>query len=132
MAESRNESQQAQAAELKRLRRERAEQAAERAEDAATTAEACAAKLEAGLAEQRRIAEMATQITRLADRVTKVELDHARGVEGGSSTTENAIPPEGIELSPGVKLSAITIVKSGHEAPDDAAVKAIVSDFTGA
>ena len=76
---------------------------------------------------------MATQITRLADRVTKVELDHARGVEGGGAAiTENAMPPEGIELSPGVKLSAITIVKSGHEAPDDAAVKAIVSDFTGA
>lgn len=47
--------------------RARRNQAAERAEDAATTAEACAAKLETGLAEQQRIAEMATQITRLAD-----------------------------------------------------------------
>ena len=42
------------------------------------------------------------------------------------------MPPEGIELSPGVRLSAITIVESGREAPEEAAVKALVSDFADA
>ncbi len=137
-AESATES--ARQANLAKTRADRAEaaraaveDAADRAESAATAAEAYASRLETGLAEQQRIAEMATQITRLADRVTKVELDHARGVEGGgSSATENVMPPEGIELSPGVRLSAITIVESGREAPEEAAVKALVSDFAGA
>lgn len=137
-AESATES--ARQANLAKTRADRAEaaraaveDAAGRAETAAETAKGYAEKLETGLAEQQRIAEMATQITRLADRVTKVELDHARGVEGGGgSATENVMPPEGIELSPGVRLSAITIVESGREAPEEAAVKAFVSDFAGA
>lgn len=89
-----------------------AEQAAEYAENAQTAAEKArdvaeelAGKLLKDYHFELHAMELSTQLVRLADRITKVELDHVHGVSSGVSS----MSPGGYEFAPGVTVAPLTI-----------------------
>lgn len=66
-------------------------------------------------------------MVRLADRVTRVELDHINIPHGGDGNPS----PGGYELAPGVRVVPLTVVDDAVNAPvTGAALTAVVDDFS--
>lgn len=74
-------------------------------------------------------AGLPTQIIRLTDRATVLELTNAaNGITPAVLT--DVLPPDGVQYAPGVKIAPLTIVQAGSGgAPSNAAVRAVVSDY---
>lgn len=78
------------------------------------------------------LAEQARQIAILVNRMTEFEITLARLMFDGEvniNLTKLGLPPEGLDLPGGARLSAITIVEEGDEAPEKAALRASVSEI---
>ncbi len=74
-----------------------------------------------------QIVEPPAQMVRLADRVTRVELDHINIPHGGDGNPS----PGGYELAPGVRVVPLTVVDDAVNAPvTGAALTAVVDDFS--
>ena len=133
---------------------------ADRAAEAAQKAEEFASKLENEFHAHQALAGMQTELIRLSDRSVKYELallhggldsarmkteferltDRVTVLELAQTTTgvimpshppdATVLPPEGVQLSAGVKVAPVTIVTEGFKPPDGAAIQARISEYT--
>ena len=111
------------------VRADRAEKARDSAEDAAARAEGFAGKLEDSYTVQMAVAGLAEQFYTLSDRVTKLELRHVTE-DPDWIEPEPQLPPEGVEIAPGVTVAPVTLVEPGATPPSNAALVAKFEEYT--
>ena len=99
---------------------------ADRAVEAKDACEDLAARFLHDYQVESATVELSAQMVRLADRVTRVELDHINIPHGGDGNPS----PGGYELAPGVRVVPLTVVDDAVNAPvTGAALTAVVDDF---
>ena len=111
------------------MRADRAAKASDSAEDAAARAEGFAGKLEDSYTVQMAVAGLAEQFYTLSDRVTKLELRHVTE-DPDWIEPEPQLPPEGVEIAPGVTVAPVTMVEPGATPPSNAALVAKFEKYT--
>ena len=111
------------------MRADRAETARQNAEAAVIRAESLADKLEDSYTVQMAVASIAGQFYTLSDRVTKLELRHVTE-DPDWVAPDMPLPPEGVEVSPGVTVAPITLVEPGATPPSAAAFTAKIEEYT--
>ena len=98
---------------------------ADRAVEAKDACEDLAARFLHDYQVESATVELSAQMVRLADRVTRVELDHINIPHGGDGNPS----PGGYELAPGVRVVPLTVVDDAVNAPvTGAALTAVVDD----
>ena len=100
---------------------------ADRAAEARDACEDLAARFLHDYQVEAGMVELSAQMVRLADRMTRVELDHVTVPHGGGGN----LSPGGYELAPGVKIVPLTLVDDAENLPvAGAAITAVVDDFS--